>query len=137
MDSNIESAVVWSTMVNYPLCYYDSHYDAHMCAWNGVVMTRSLAMLIVTGQWMNLFPNTSQKDAVEAEYRRLIKLGALKSDMISENDTYIEITRSLKYKLHNGSKKFFNDLLDKYSSKEAMSWFLPQAEKTFDRVVTQ
>jgi hypothetical protein len=94
-------------------------------------------MLIVTGQWMNLFPNTSQKDAVEAEYRRLVKLGALKSDTISDNDTYIEITRILKYKLHNGSKKFFNDLLDKYSSKEAMSWFLPQAEKTFDRTVTQ
>lgn len=131
MDSKTDSIQVWSTMVNHPLCYYDPHYDAHMCAWSGVIMTRTFAMLIVSANWMNMFPNDSQKSAAEREFHRLVALGAL--NWPDDAPTYYHVMNKLTHSLNNNPQSGFNQAKERLGAKKAMAWFLPQAEKTLDR----
>lgn len=131
--SNSESAQVWSTMVPHPLCYYDEHYDAHMVAWNGVVMTRSYAMLLVSSIWMHMYPANSQKEAVLSEFVRLLGCGAF--EYTGSTGSHYDVMSHLKWKLINNDKNsnYITNMRVKYSAKEAFSWFMPERERTLVR----
>ena len=131
MDSKTDSIEVWSTMVNHPLCYYDPHYDAHMCAWAGIIIPRTVAMMLVSTKWLSLYPNDSQKSAVEREFQRLLAAGALKWS--EGTPTYHNIMSILNYKLYTNEETGFKHAKERVSAKQAMAWFLPGCEKTLER----
>lgn len=133
-SKSTEAAVVWSTLVNHPLCYYDEHYDLHMVAWNGIITTRSFAMTIVATTWMSMYPANSQKNAMMEEIRRAVACGALPyGGRAIEFESYYDVMSYFKYKLSSGEKSFMADLRDKYTAKEAFGWFRPENERTFTK----
>lgn len=126
----MRTELAWSLIDQKPVFLYDPEYDAHLVFWNGVAMTRSYALLIYSKVWCEIYPSPSQKHAAWNEYLKIYRSGGFKTktwDVIVRYDHDVMTNRFISF-LTKNDPKFLIKLKEKYTAKEALSWFLPSRE---------
>lgn len=123
----MRSECSWSLLSDRPVIFYDEHYDAHLCYWNGVGMTKTYALLIVSSGFFNMHPNDSQKMHAWNEYERVYRAGAFHT---KDWDTLLEWTAPasamhgyLQSLITKNDQYFLKNLRDKYTPQQALGWF--------------
>ena len=125
------SELSWSMLDSRPVFARDERFDAHICFWNGIMMTRTYALIIVGSNWNNVFPTMSVKRAAWAEFVKLYGLGVFRD---KDWDGYFDSARFdqhhlfLEKQINSENTQFLKSLKTKYSSKEALSWFMNSRE---------
>lgn len=120
------SELSWSLLDPKPLMVYNKKFDAHICCWNGVLMTRTYALIVVAYQWNNIMPSQAISHAAWKEFVKLYSLGVF-GDV--DWDHYIEQTQ---YNTHhtylirqlNADNANFVNLKKQYTAPQALSWFM-------------
>lgn len=131
----MRSEAAWSYLDPKPLCVYDPKHDAHLVFWNGIVMTRSYALMIYGTAWCSIYYPESQKIAAWKEYQRIYRSGGFDHrswDGLLERKSYHDFTNSLINFMVMKDKTFFIKLKEKYTAKEALSWFMPSKERNLN-----
>ena len=142
--SNHERVQVWSTLVDYPVFYYDEQHDLHLCAWLGVIIPRSAAIMILAALRMQLYVNNTQKQCVVDDFIRMTACGIsthkIDSNLLSIYNIGHEIRDLFRDSNDNtlfgtpnilgGSLSMpFRNLMEKYSTKTVIEWLSPNNEK--------
>lgn len=127
----MRTELAWSLIDQKPVFLYDPEYDAHLVFWNGVAMTRSYALLIYSKVWCEIYPSPSQKSTAWREYIQVYRSGAFKTkawdNLILNYHPDVMINQFISFLVMN-DPKFLIKLKEKYTAKEALSWFLPSRE---------
>lgn len=129
----MRSEVAWSYLDPKPMCLYDPKYDAHLVFWNGIAMTRSYALMIYGTIWCNIYYPDSQKFAAWEDYQRIYRSGGFGTrawDTLLDKKFHTEMIPTLTRYIAKGDATFFAKLKEKYTAKEAMTWFMPSKELT-------
>jgi len=127
----MRSELAWSLIDPKPVFLYDPKYDAHITIWNGVAMTRTYALMIYSVFWCNIYPSPSQKKAAWDEYIRIYRSGGFKTrdwDNIINDIQPEQLHNRLSAMMVIKDPMFLMRLKNKYSAKDALSWFLPSKE---------
>lgn len=132
MRKSIEAALVWSTLCPTPLCFYDAHYDAHLCAWNGTLLPQKAALAIVCNTWCNMYQSNSVKESIIDDWQRLSQCGYFKDPGYMPN--YHSVLSNFKWHISNGDFTFLEKMKSRYDTRTALGWFDVTNEKTLDDV---
>ena len=136
MTMTMRSEASWSLLDPRPVCFYDQEYDAHLVYWNGVLMTRTYAVMIYSNLWLNMYATRSMKKSAWEEYNRVYRSGGFRTrewdsivDSFDENNFHNQLINFInKGKKH--SDLFLNRLRSQYTAQEALSWFFPGKERS-------
>lgn len=130
----MRSEISWSYISDRPVFVYDTHYDAHLCYWNGVAMTRAYALIIIGSAFFGIFPSASQRAAAWKDYLRVYKSGAFATrewdDIVHGNNYNFEYNfhQRLMNWITKSNSKFFVELRNKYTPQQALSWLKSSSE---------
>lgn len=125
----------WSLLDPRPLVIYDSTWDAHLCFWNGVGMTRSSALLIYSQMWLNSYAALSARTAAYDEYKRLYLAGAFHT---TDWDKTLYLTPAMLHSrlislICKKDQNFFENLSSKWTAPQALQWFSNSRVKSSTR----
>lgn len=119
--------IAWTLLDDKPLFFRTSTNDAILCRWNGILMTKTYALIIQSMTWNKTFPSDSVKQAAWKEFTKLyglgVFLGADWDDYISNNDFNSHHT-FLITQMCKEQHDFLNKLSVKYTPQQALSWFM-------------
>ena len=144
-SEKLNAALNWSYLSPKPIFVHHKKYDAHLVFWNGIVITKTYATMIIASKWMNIFFGNSQKEAAWDEYNRLYRLGAFghhkwdailnrhsSSSMLNYLTTLVAFNKTEEFDVV--MKPEFSRLTIQYSPAEAMEWALQSNETVIDDV---
>lgn len=123
MDSHLESA--WSLITDTPVFLHDTAYDIHYCYWHGVQLTRSYAILIISDEFLKIYPSKFATIHAYNEYHELCKRELVLNKLKKHYDYR---TWYLKLKEDINNKVSFNILINAYTPQHAMRWLLQEYE---------
>jgi hypothetical protein len=130
-----EDALAWSILDPRPGFYYHPRSDAHICIWQGVVMTQIHALLMIAGNWNLTYPNDRMRKSAYAEFIRAYRLGAFGDhpnwEYTMSEDPYGYITQLGRW-ITKRNPNLLTDLKSQYSIKEALEWFRADNEQVID-----
>lgn len=119
----------WSRITDTPVFLYDELYDARLCFWNGVPMTRTMAQIIIAMNWYNIFPGKKTAELAYDEYRKFQELEIISKDLKSMTYNKTNLVYFLIGEITGKATLFDDDLyVNKYSPQEAFSWLLKENE---------
>jgi len=125
------SEISWSMLDPRPVFAYNNRFDTHLCFWNGVIMTRTYALILVGLTWSNIPPTMSVKTAAWNEFIKLYGLGVFGD---KDWSGYIDNARLdqhhtfLVSQINSGNPQFLSSLKTKYSAQQAFMWFMNSRE---------
>jgi hypothetical protein len=116
----IRSEHMWSLINPRPVLVYLKEHDNYIVYWNGVVMTRSMALCIAATSF-GIYATPEMKAAMQREYNKLYYAGAFGrhdwDKIVSSQETYMYLkritTKHLTRLLNNNS----------FSKLEILQWF--------------
>lgn len=125
MIMTMHSEAAWSHIAPTPVFVYDPEYDAYLCFWNGVAMTRTYALIIYSWHWLNIMPSYSQREVAMDEFSRLYRAGAFRTrewDEVVDRENWISY-HTLLSKLIDTDNTFFPTLVKQYNAKQMLEYF--------------
>lgn len=126
----MRSEVSWSYLSPRPMFFKNEEYDAHICFWNGIAMTRSYALIITGLVWNNIYPSQSMRTVAWDEFVKVYSLGVFED---YKWDNYVSTFKPshhnyLMQLIGKNNPKILTDLAANYSPQTAFSWFLSDKE---------
>lgn len=127
----LESAQAWSLIDKKPVSVYSTKYDAHLVYWNGIAMTRTYALLIISTEWMKMYHTASVKEAAWKEYNRLYRLGAFGHYDWDATISRVSFHSFIGYLTNQITKNdtMIDELLLLYTPQDALMWLDPVSER--------
>jgi hypothetical protein len=122
------SEACWSRISDTPVFLYDEWYDARLCFWSGVSMTRTIAQMIIAINWYNIFPGKKAIELAYDEYRKFQELEIISKNIKSMTFDKTNIIYFLIGEITGKASIFDDHLYVKYSPQEAFSWLLKENE---------
>ena len=130
-----EDLLNWSRMDPRPNFYYHARSNTVVCYWQGIVMTQTQALLVVSGAWGLTYPTPAMKQQVFDEFMRAYYLGAFGnpswSSMIDSLDPASHQSILIRW-LHRNNDNLFKDLTNTYTIQEALGWFTKDRVQMID-----
>lgn len=114
----IHSESSWSRITDTPVFVYDPKYDAHLCYWRGIQMTRSYAHIIIAMNWFEMSPSAAHFTAAYDEHKRLMLCGVMNSTDYSEKSTHYALMQELE----------LEPIIKQYTPQQAFAWMLNEHE---------
>ena len=130
-----EAALAWSILDPRPGLYYHPRSDAHICIWQGVMTTRTHALLLVSRAWNLTCPSNRMHQAAYDEFIRAYRCGAFGKrvnwDYSISEDPYGYSSQIARWVIKR-NPNLLTDLTSQYSIIEAMEWFRSDNEQVID-----
>lgn len=124
LDRN--SLYAWSILSPTPTYCIHEPTGAHIVYWQGVVMTRVHAMILVQENWVQSYATPTMKAGAYIEFKQYYRNGAFGpvtwSNVLETTDANEYLMRLRKY-IRKHNPNLFEELVKQYSLKEAMLWF--------------
>ena len=125
LDRN--SVYAWSILSPTPTYCIHETTGAHIVYWQGVVMTRVHALILVQENWVQSYATPTMKACAYTEFKQYYRNGAFGSvpswgyilDNTNANDYLIRLRKYIR----KNNANLFEELIKQYSLKEAMLWF--------------
>lgn len=129
------SELSWSLLDPKPVLVYNKQYGANICCWNGIMMTRTYALIVVANQWNNIMPIASVSYAAWQEFTRLYSLGVFAP---ADWDNYMSTAQFNRHHLYlekqltANNPEFLMSLKKQYTAPQAIGWFLNSRQLTIE-----
>ena len=128
--------IAWSKMDPRPNFYYHKRSDTVICYWQGVSMTQTQALLIVSNFWNLTYPNPIMKQLSFKEFHNAYLLGAFAHRnwdfTVHNSDFQREHISKLIQWLNKSNPNLKTDLLNTYTIKQALGWFTQDRVQPLD-----
>lgn len=125
--NTVISELSWSLIDPRPVVARYEEYDVDLCFWNGVVTTKKYGLMILLRLWSGLSPSPAMQDSAWEELRRCcgfnLHAGQLDPIHIEYETNYSYYNRVIN-RISKDDHKFFPVLRSKYTTQEALSWFM-------------
>lgn len=122
----MNNKLAWSLLDPRPVMVYDLDHDADLCFWNGQVMTRTYALIIVSRVWCNLHVVETVKQTAWQQLARYYSMGVFSGydlgEYFDEKD-HTNYPAYLSGLIQSGDVNFFTKLVQQYTAKQALAWF--------------
>lgn len=136
----MKSELMWSKLSPTPIVSYDQHTDSYLCCWNGVVMTRTYALLITSIVWFECYSTETVKMAAYNEYLKAYKSNAFQTkewDIILQNNNHHNMVSYLTSLIVMDDREFLKNLKIQYTPQQALNWFNPSNIAHFEEDTSQ
>lgn len=124
----MHSEAMWSNLDDRPVFVFDPAYNAHLCYWSGIAMTRSFAAIIIGQEFWGILPTRSVVEAAWQEHARLCLAGAY-GDVKWHDALYnnkLNFHRYLQRCIKSRDENLFERLTRRYTPEEALLWLLSE-----------
>jgi len=120
-----QSVYAWSILSPTPIYCYDEETCSDIVYWQGIIMTRVYALMLIQENWAQSYSTPTMKDSAFKQFKQYYYSGAF-GDVnwdrtIYNTDPTDYLSRLRKWVLKNNNNLFI-ELTQTYSFKEAMLW---------------
>lgn len=132
LSNEIQAAHAWSLLSKTPVIVYNEPHNVHLVYWNGVSMTKTYAMLIISTLWLKIWHISSIKEAAWEEYNRAYRAGAFghrEWDDILKKYSHNDMPRYFIHAINKNDEKFLFSLTETYTPAQAMEWLDPRCSR--------
>lgn len=121
----------WSILAPTPQCYYHADSRSHIVYWQGIVMTRVHAMMLVQEHWLMSWATPRMKIEAFKEFKRVYLTKGFGNvhwhitDDLNHDSYMIYLRRNIV----KNNDELFEKLSSDYTIKDAMMWFSDKNEE--------
>ena len=119
-----QSVYAWSILSPTPIYCYDEATASDIVYWQGMVMTRVYALMLIQEWWAQSYATPTMKVCAFKQFKQYYNSGAfgnVKWQSMDNTDPTDHMTKMRKWILKQNAN-LFTELTQTYSFKEAMLW---------------
>ena len=117
----IEKIVMWSLLSDKPVMLYREEYDDTLVAWNGILLTKVVAMNLAIENY-DKWPSLKMKQDMFNTYRQLYITGFFGEQQWG--DIFDNTANNFFHYLRNITKKHTKETMKDIKITEVLSWFI-------------
>lgn len=134
MKTRYSSEILWSSLSNVPIFVYDEEYDFHICFWNGHIISKSCAIVIISKLYLDISPSEQQQIVVMKDMLKLYKIFNMKFKSEFEPHVHNTIITEIMSDISSNDENFFANLINHYDFKHALRWLIKSRDKVYNEV---